>query len=153
MLTKLFERLRLARLPDERKLYPHIFEPHTPDITVGTIIFRALVKISMIILSTWFVMEYYPFQVQQYLSMPIPLLAIALIYFIAVFPAYRQYQQFHHDSKRRVGGTLCSKCRYYDGTGVICTLYDEHVSKTHIPCGGESWEAKNLWDNSRNTDE
>jgi hypothetical protein len=152
MFDKLFDqlgsRIRTARLPDERKLYPHLFNHSAePELTVGTIVFRALVKTTMIVLLSWFAMEQFAYELQHTLFIPPALAALSLIYFVAVLPAYHQYQRFYRDSKRLVGDTLCAKCRHFDSTGIICTLYDEHISRTYTPCGGDAWEAKQPFDN------
>jgi hypothetical protein len=142
-LEQLGTRIRTARLPDERKMYPHLFRSTAePELTVGTIVFRALVKVTIIVLLSWLVMEQFSLWLHRHLFLPPAMAALALIYFIAVLPAYQQYQRFYRDSKRLVGDTLCAKCRHFDSTGIICTLYDEHISRFHTPCGGDAWEAK-----------
>jgi hypothetical protein len=140
MFATLLDRLGLRRKPDERTMYPHLFDSRpAPEVTVGTIVFRALVKLLILMLVSWFVLETY--KLQYYWFVP-----LALVYFLVVLPAYNQYQHFHAQSKRDVSDTICSKCKHFDGTGVLCTLYDEHVSKHYIPCDGDSWEAKTSWE-------
>jgi hypothetical protein len=141
MLGDLLERWRLRNAPDERSLYPHLFAGtrRVPDVTVGTIVFRALVKLLILMLITWFVLETY--KLQYYWLVP-----LALVYFIVVLPAYHQYQRFYAESKEATSDLICSKCKHFDSTGVLCTLYDEHVSKKHIPCDGDAWEARTSWE-------
>jgi hypothetical protein len=144
MVKQFLKRFSARRQPDERHLYPHIFEREervnpqdssAPEVTVGSIVLWALLKMAVLVFATWYVIEQY--RLHYYW-----LVALAAIVGIVVIPAYRQYERFTTQTRLRSGGLLCSKCKHFDETGVLCTLYDEHVSKSHIPCGGDSWEAK-----------
>ena len=152
--------------PDERELYPHLFQQNparsaeipsseihsagnaasvhhpkaqtnaVPRTTVGSIVLWALMKIIVLMFIAWFASERY--HLQQYWW-----LALFLVYLLVIFPAYQQYQRFHENTRQVSQETLCAKCKHFDGTGVICILLDEHVTVSYIPCGGERWEAKN----------
>ncbi len=146
MLKELTERLRAVqflqfrRLPDERKLYPHLFnDQSTPDITVGSIVFAGLVKTAIVVPIIWFVVETYHLQYYW-------MVALFVLFAVVAYPAYRKYDQFKEQSRRMSDDLICTKCKHFDSTGILCTIYDEHVSKQKIPCGGDSWEARGFGD-------
>ena len=118
--------------PDERKIAPQIFKPK---VTIGSIVLFALLKTTVLMLGGWFVVEYY--NMQQYWW--ILLMSILLL---AILPAYQQYEIYREQSKVIEKNSLCATCRYYDDSGIMCTMMDEHVSATHTPCGGAGWEAR-----------
>lgn len=118
--------------PDERVLAPQVFKPK---VTIGSIVLYALLKTSVLMLGGWFVVEYY----NMYQYWWILLLGIFLL---GILPAYQQYEVYKEQSTIIEQNSLCATCRYYDDSGIICTMMDEHVSAQHTPCGGAGWEAK-----------
>lgn len=123
------------RSPDERDLYPEYFQKTTPKITLGSIITQAILKTAILIIGIWFLFE-------QFDLLGYWWIALFLIWFLVVYPAFRQYEKYQQFEASLREEILCASCRYYDPTGILCTLYDEHVSPHHIPCGGSSWEWK-----------
>jgi hypothetical protein len=127
-----------GRSLDERELYPHLFPNYKPEpipeITVGSIITWFLIKLGLLILVLWFLFE--RFRLQEYW-----LVGLGVIWLLVVYPAFMQYQRFKVQTRILQANTLCAKCRHFDETGHFCKLLDEHVSLTYTPCGGESWEA------------
>jgi len=67
---------------------------------------------------------------------------LLLIYAVVLHPMQIQYRIYKDETKNVMEGTLCSTCRYFEPTGVMCSKLDEHVSEDHIPCEGELWEPK-----------
>lgn len=135
---------RRAAAPDERELYPHLFPNYkpdpTPEITVGSILLWAILKLALAIALIWFVFE--RFGLYEYW-----LVGLGLIWLTVVYPAFMQYQRFKKQTEILQENTLCAKCRHFDETGHFCKLLDEHVSVNYTPCGGESWEARQTFGN------
>lgn len=122
--------------PDERELYPHLFPgKYTPRDTVGSIVFWALLKTAILVIVVWILTDYYSLRGQLWFS-------LFSIWLIAFWPAWRQYQRYANAQKLINENSLCAKCRHYNGSAIVCTLLDEHVSARHTPCEGESWEAR-----------
>lgn len=67
---------------------------------------------------------------------------LLLFYAVVLHPMQIQYRIYKDETKNVMEGTLCSTCRYFEPTGVMCSKLDEHVSEDHIPCDGELWEPK-----------
>ena len=132
MLNNLQNLFNSGDAPDERKIAPQIFKPR---VTIGSIVLYALIKITLMMLGGWFIIEFY--SMQQYWW--ILLLSIILL---ALLPAYQQYEIYQEQSKIIQKNSLCATCRHYDDSGIVCTIMDEHVSAHYTPCGGAGWEAK-----------
>lgn len=136
MLNTIFDFLRMRHLPDERKLHPHIFgDMPNPELTVGSIVLRTLIKTAFLLPVLWFSVEY--FHLQYYW-----IVIVFIIFAVIVYPAFRQYERFYDQQRKTAPDLLCASCKHFDTTGVLCLLHDEHVSQHHIPCGGDSWESK-----------
>jgi len=45
-------------------------------------------------------------------------------------------------NKEIIENTLCSSCKHFDESAVLCMKYDKHITKDEIPCGGIHWEMK-----------
>jgi hypothetical protein len=100
---------------------------------MGEIIFWTLIRTAVIITVIW-VMK--------------PLLAygewwmigVALLYVGIVHPAVIHYHLFQERNKPVFEGTLCSSCKHFDKTAVLCMKHDEHPTTEHLPCDGIDWE-------------
>lgn len=104
-----------------------------PSNTTGSILFGALTRMTLIVLVGFICMEY--FHLYDYWMVAI----FAVVGFV-FYPAYRQYALFYGRMEQLEENTLCGQCKHFDVTGQLCKIYDEHVSLTNIPCGGEDWE-------------
>ena len=67
----------------------------------------------------------------------IPLLWIATDYI-----EFIQYKLFREENYEVITNTLCSSCKHFDETAVLCLKYDEHPTEDKIPCEGAAWEPK-----------
>lgn len=106
-----------------------------PSVTMGSIIWGILLRSAVIIVITsilvavlhrggfwWF--------------------GIFFFWFGAVYPAYRQWTNFHSRIKDLEEETICGKCRYFIPESQLCSITDEHTGINSIPCNGEYWEGK-----------
>jgi len=73
-------------------------------------------------------------------------ITIISIYAIVIHPMQVQYQIYKHETEKVMSGTLCSTCKFFEPTGVLCAKLDVHVSEDDIPCEGELWEPRSVDD-------
>ncbi len=106
--------------------------------TVGSIVSWAIFRAAAVIGVMLLVSEYV-----RWLDYGTWWAATLLLFYAAVLhPMQIQYRIYKDETKNVMEGTLCSTCRYFEPTGVMCSKLDEHVSEDHIPCEGELWEPK-----------
>lgn len=63
-----------------------------------------------------------------------------LIWIIAVYPGFQQYQQYFKKIDDLSESTMCGTCKHFDAGSQLCKIYDEHVREDYMPCDGDSWE-------------
>jgi hypothetical protein len=63
-----------------------------------------------------------------------------ILWFLVAYPGYKHYQKFNEKIEDLQESTLCGSCKYFEPTGQLCTLLDEHVTQDYIPCEGQGWE-------------
>ncbi len=128
------------RFLDSILFRPHVpkpDDPRNPNITTGSVILGAIFRTALVMVVSFFVKERFDFE-------NIWLLTMLAIWGIGVYPAYKQYQSFNEKIEVLETSTLCGSCKYFESSGQLCTLLDEHVSEHHIPCEGEGWEPRHL---------
>ena len=108
-------------------------ETNQPIITTGSVVLGIIFRTAIIFIVFLLFRDY--FRGYWYIS-------LAIFWFFVAYPAYRQYQKFNQRIENFQEETLCGTCRHFNSTGQLCTIYDEHVSKNHIPCGGQDWEPR-----------
>lgn len=109
----------------------------TKTLTLGSIVFWGLVRLAITIVGLWILFYYLDYGTWW-------MLGIVSLYVIVIHPAIIQYDMFKDRSKPIVNSTLCSSCKYFDETAVLCTALDEHPEENYLPCKGELWEPKNF---------
>jgi len=102
---------------------------------MGEIVFWTIIRTSLLIPIIWILRGYldYPFWWT---------FSLMLIYGVIVHPTVIQYNIFISKNKSVLEGTLCSSCKNFDRTAVLCLKYDEHPSTEYLPCDGIDWEPK-----------
>jgi len=112
-----------------------IYSDEKTVITTGSIITGVLFRTAITIVLSLSLNDYFDLRSNWWF--------VALIlWFLVAFPAYNKYKEFNNATDDLLENTLCGKCRYFDPTSQLCTIYDEHITKDYIPCGGDSWEPK-----------
>ena len=106
-----------------------------PVVTVGSIVWGVLLRSAIIMVVTMIMMYNYGNNEMWYFS-------LFLIWLVALYPGWTQYQEYTNRIKKFTEDTLCGSCRNFNADSQLCKLYDEHVSTNHIPCEGESWEPR-----------
>jgi hypothetical protein len=106
--------------------------------TVGSIVSWALFRLAIVIGVSLLVVEYVSWI--DYSTWAI--ITLIMIYAGVIHPMQVQYRIYNEETRTVMEGTLCSTCKYFEPTGVLCSRLDEHVSEDHIPCEGELWEPR-----------
>lgn len=64
------------------------------------------------------------------------------VYVVIIHPMVIQYKIFTEQNKEIINNTLCSSCRHFDETAVLCMKHDKHPTVEFLPCEGTHWEVK-----------
>ncbi|MCL5992127.1 MAG: hypothetical protein M1419_08510 [Bacteroidetes bacterium] len=108
-----------------------------PIITTGSVVWGVLLRTSILMVLSLFVIEY--FDLREYWW-----LLVFIIWIGAAYPGWRQYQKFQSRMKTFREETLCGSCIHLDATSQLCKIYDEHPTRDFIPCEGASWEPRHF---------
>jgi hypothetical protein len=100
---------------------------------MGRIIYWAIIRTAVLIPALWVAMGYFQFQYWWFV-------AAAAVYLIIIYPAILQYRKFEKDNKEIIESTLCSTCKSFDRSAVLCMKYDQHPTLFNLPCEGTDWE-------------
>jgi hypothetical protein len=128
--------MRLDKIPDIfmfREGTDEDSDTNIPIVTTGSVVLGMILRSALIIILLFIFSDY--FREMWYLS-------VFIFWFFVAYPAYRQYNKFNKRMDDFKEETLCGTCRHFNPSGQLCTIYDEHVSRNHIPCNGEAWEPK-----------
>jgi membrane protein YdbS with pleckstrin-like domain len=106
--------------------------------TIGSIVSWAIFRAAGVIVAAYIVSEYVSWL--DYSTWW--LLTLVMFYAVVLHPMQIQYRIYREETAKVMDGTLCSTCRHFEPTGVLCAKLDEHVSEDNIPCEGELWEPK-----------
>ena len=106
---------------------------------MGRIIYWAIVRTAIVIPALWIMMSYIHFQFWWFV-------AALVIYTIILHPAIIQFGKFEKDNKEIIESTLCSSCKNFDKSAVLCIKYDQHPTLENLPCEGTAWEPISSFD-------
>jgi len=102
---------------------------------VGEIIYKTLIRLGLSLLILWFLKDHFD---EKYFW----IISSLAIYFFTFHPAYLSYKKFNEENHSILTETLCSSCKHFDETAVLCMKYDKHPTENFIPCEGKDWEPK-----------
>jgi len=102
---------------------------------MGGIIYWTIIRIAILLPLLWIATEYIEY---KYWWMIVSM----SIYVIIIHPAVIQIKLFNEKHKEVILNSLCSSCKSFDETAVLCLKYDEHPTSDVIPCEGAEWEPK-----------
>lgn len=102
---------------------------------MGDIVFWIIIRTAITIPAIWILKSYLDYQLWL-------IIGIAAIYGIIIHPAILSYKKFEVKSKNVMESSLCSTCKHFDPSAVLCMKYDKHPTETYIPCEGIHWEPK-----------
>ena len=102
---------------------------------MGEIVFWTIIRTAVVIPIVWFLGSYIEYQFWWIIS-------VMAIYGVIIHPAIIHYRLFEEKNKAVIESTLCSTCRHFDKSAVLCMKYDKHPSVDYLPCNGLDWEPK-----------
>ena len=102
---------------------------------MGEIVFWTLIRTLIMIPVIWISLDYFDYKFWWIIS-------IIAFYIVIIHPAIIGYKKFEEKNKDVNENSLCSTCRHYDKTAVLCMKYDKHPTMNFIPCNGVDWEPK-----------
>ena len=100
---------------------------------MGGIVYWTIIRIAILMPLLWIATNYIEY---RYWWMVVTM----SIYGIIIHPAVIQYKLFREEHNEVITNTVCSSCKHFDETAVLCLKYDEHPTKEVIPCEGADWE-------------
>lgn len=102
---------------------------------MGTIVYWTIIRIAILIPLLWISTNYIEYKYWW-------IMVMMSIYGFIIHPAVIQYKLFIEQHKEVITNTLCSSCKHFDETAVLCLKYDKHPTQEDIPCEGADWEPK-----------
>ena len=102
---------------------------------MGDIVFWTLIRLAISIPAVWILRNYIDFQL-WWILVPV------VLYIVVIHPAFIGYRRFEEKNKSVIESTLCSNCKHFDPTAVLCLKHDKHPTSDYLPCEGFDWELK-----------
>ena len=100
---------------------------------MGHIVYWAIIRIAILIPVLWLLYGNIEYRYWW-------IIGIMSIYGVIIHPAVIQYKIFLEQNQNILTNTLCSSCKHFDETAVICLKYDKHPTEDYLPCDGVEWE-------------
>lgn len=104
---------------------------------MGDIVFWAIIRCAIIIPVIYLVRPFMDYSTWWCFG-------ILSLYAVIVHPVVIHYHLFLDRNKDIFDSTLCSSCRHFDKTAVLCCINDEHPTVEYLPCEGMSWEPRTV---------
>ncbi|MCP5063794.1 MAG: hypothetical protein GY936_15205 [Ignavibacteriae bacterium] len=102
---------------------------------MGGIVYWTLLRIAILIPLLWLAIDYIDYKFWWVIfSMS--------VYGVIIQPAVIQYRLFMEKNKEVISNSLCTSCKHFDETAVLCLKYDEHPTDEEVPCDGIDWQPK-----------
>ena len=102
---------------------------------MGEVVFWTIIRAAVTIPGLWILKGQIDFQLWIFIC-------FAAIYVLIIHPAMVSYRWFEQQNKKVIESTLCSSCKNFDRSAVLCIKYDKHPTENYIPCDGVEWEPK-----------
>ena len=100
---------------------------------MGEIVFWTIIRTALVIPALWIIEEYIRFQYWWAVS-------LMIIYGVIIHPTIIHYRLFEEKNKDIIESTMCSTCKHFDKSAVLCLKHDKHPTKNSLPCEGTDWE-------------
>jgi len=100
---------------------------------MGAIVFWTIIRVAILIPTLWFLVELIDYKFWW-------TLVIISVYGVVIHPAVIQYKLFIEKNKEILYNTLCSNCKHFEKTAVLCAKHDKHPTVNFLPCDGVDWE-------------
>jgi hypothetical protein len=100
---------------------------------MGHIIFWAIIRTAVLIPTMWALYGMVEYRYWWWM-------VIFGVGGIIIYPITIQYRIFIEENKEIIENTLCSTCKSFDKTAVLCMKHDKHPTLSILPCEGLDWE-------------
>jgi len=104
---------------------------------MGDIVFWTLIRLAVSIPVVCILNDYLDYSIWW-------ITVVFVLYGIVIHPAILSYKRFEEKNKNLFEASLCSSCRHFDKSAVLCIKYDKHPTLDYIPCEGQDWEPKSF---------
>jgi len=102
---------------------------------MGRIVYWGLIRTVITIIILWVSYDYFNHKYWW-------IMATIGFYIVVIQPIIMQYKSFTTKNKSVINDSLCSRCKHFDETAVLCMKYDKHPTDDFVPCEGSAWEPK-----------
>ena len=102
---------------------------------MGGIVYWGLLRTAIVIIILWFSYDYFNYNFFW-------IIFGLVVYMVLIHPIISEYKQFIKKNKNVIDNSLCSQCKHFNETAVLCMKYDEHPTDEFTPCNGIDWEPK-----------
>lgn len=102
---------------------------------MGDIVYKTLIRFTIVLAILWFGKDFFG---EKFFW----LVSVLSIYLFVFHPAYLAYKQFMEENSNIISNSLCSSCKHFNESAVLCTKYDKHPTDIFIPCEGTDWEPR-----------
>lgn len=100
---------------------------------MGNIVFWTIFRSVFVVAGLWIIQSHIDYTLWL-------LISFLSIYGIIIHPVILSFQKYKEESKEVVEATLCSTCKHFDLSALLCMKYDKHPTPEYIPCEGTDWE-------------
>lgn len=100
---------------------------------MGEVVFWTIIRAAVTIPGLWILKSQIDFQLWLIIS-------VAAIYVLIIHPTMVSLRWFEEHNKKVIESTLCSSCKHFDRSAVLCIKYDKHPTENYVPCEGIDWE-------------
>jgi hypothetical protein len=102
---------------------------------MGEIVYNGIIRTAVTIAFLWFISDSIS---EKYFW----IVAGIAIYIFIIHPIILSYRKFIDKNKDILTNSLCSTCKHFSETAVLCMKYDEYPTEKYTPCNGYDWEKK-----------
>lgn len=102
---------------------------------MGGIVYWGLLRTAVVIILLWFAYDYFDYKFFW-------IIFILAIYLVIIHPIISEYKKFISKNREVINNSLCSQCKHFNESAVLCLKYDEHPTEDYTPCDGIDWEVK-----------
>ncbi len=102
---------------------------------MGEVVFWTLIRAAVTIIGLWIIKSQVDIELWLMIS-------VAAVYVLIMHPAMVSYRWFEERNKKVIDSSLCSSCKNFDRSAVLCIKYDKHPTENYVPCDGVDWEPK-----------
>lgn len=102
---------------------------------MGEVVYWTLLRLLISIPLLWILKDYLDYSI-WWISV------VFVLYGLVLHPAVLAYRKFEESNKTMINNSLCSSCKHFDKSAVLCIKYDQHPTENYIPCDGIDWSPR-----------